>query len=722
MLGGSLELDYTAFDSTSTNGGGNALKTKSHDFNQQYNLYLNTNPFPAIRVNGGLLFQKDLTVSRTSNSDTQSFSSDTLQPTVDVLWQDPYNIFSAGAGYRLQRTKSESTGSPASTTVNEDYHTYLGWRPVELPSLTVQAIRQNRYDQAHVLLDTTTDTVLANTQYTPARGLDLSYSVTSIDTENKLTALGVQTLMQNGRVNYSNTFWGGRLSLATGYNISLVQTDTTQQGAGTVSFQVFPFAGLSNVTDSPAPTDILVANGMLIDGNTAVSAGVNIGSSLSLANDTKYREMGLDFSAITEVNTVFVWVNEQLTADIANFFSWDIYTSADNANWTPLQTAVKTNISPSCTALSGPCVTFGPFVNAFSIYFQNVKTRYLKVVTRPLAQTVPGATSPNYQNIFVTELQAFLNKSAAAVRGASSDLSQQYNLNVSAQIVPGVAYVFSYNLNEAVLKAGGTTMTTQQYTMTNGLSLTRRFKIGPWVTAGALFSRTDIYDSNGVRQGAYNYGASLTAVPLKTLRGSLVYSGTTADNGAKTDALTLTSTADLYPGISVNVGGGATSSVSEQGGRSTGVNFLSGVGIVPNPKVALSANYMTTRTGASGGVTPVNELRRSELDMTYRPFETLFLTASVARFSQTLRTPSTVHNYGLNWSPFPGGSLLFTFTYNESLASDTDTLQKTVGPNLVWTITNRATITLSYFVITSRSPVDTSEVRSLFAQYKMSVF
>ncbi len=69
---------------------------------------------------------------------------------------------------------------------------------------------------------------------------------------------------------------------------------------------------------------------------------------------------------------------------------------------------------------------------------------------------------------------------------------------------------------------------------------------------------------------------------------------------------------------------------------------------------------------------------------------------------------------------FGGGTVQFGFTYTESWASDTDTLTKTIGPTLSWAVAPWATITLSYYAATTSSPQTSTDVKSMFGQYKMN--
>jgi len=75
--------------------------------------------------------------------------------------------------------------------------------------------------------------------------------------------------------------------------------------------------------------------------------------------------------AITPVSLVYVWVDKALPAQVSGAFGWTAYRSDDNVDWVPVP-------------LAGP-VTFGAFDNRFEIPIEGTRSRYLKVVTRPLA-------------------------------------------------------------------------------------------------------------------------------------------------------------------------------------------------------------------------------------------------------------------------------------------------------------------------------------------------
>ncbi len=706
MMNASMELDYSSFDSTIRDAAGTTMQTKSQDFNQRYFLNMNLAPFPTVKITAGLIAGKDVNDMDSSGASIRTTSTN-IQPSFTLEWADPFRVYSAGVGFSRRETTESFQNSPETTLVNDVTYATFRWHPLELPPFDLQFSRMNTYDQNRVFEDMTIDTATLSSRYAPVHPLKLNYAGSYTDTRDSITSLDIQSINQNAGTTFSNLYWGGRVSLTTGYSGNTSRTETSLQGTGTVDFQVFPQAGYSGVSDNLI-LDILTVNGDLIDTKTAVSAGVNIGSSLTLAGDTKPREAGVGFFSPTDVNNVLIWVNQQLTPQVASSFSWDIYTSNDNRNWKFLTTV--------------SAAPFGPFENRFSLNFQAVQTQYLKVVTRPLAITVQGANLPANQNIFITEMQVFLKRPATQVRGESSQSLQTYNLSVRTQILDGPTNLsHDFSFLGADSHATGRPSDTY-YTFSNGLNALHRFST-VWTGSGRI-AWGESANSDGRRSDLYTWSAVFSALPLKTFRSSIVYSGqVSSDNQQRTtdNALGLNATADLYPGISMTCSGAANDSRQNNGEASTSLNASTSLGLTPNSKVTLNFSASANRLRSWGGPLPAPTASSSSLmqaGATVRPTETIYLTASVARQSQSSAPSYTLQNYTVNWSPFSGGTLQFYFLYNENLRSDTDTLSKTVGPGLTWRLIPSSTLDLSYANITTTSPLSSQEIKSLSAVFK----
>ncbi len=700
-VSGFLEFDYGFLSTTTKDATGNVTKTETNTYNPRLNLNLDTTIFPNLRLNAGGIIEQNISIFKSDDSRTESTTTD-FRPFINLTLSNP--LYNAGIGYNRRQETVRTSGSPGVNTVDEDYNAILGWKPVGFPSIDVRLTRTDLFDTERVSQDTTTDFIALSSRYA-YKGLDIRYEANYTDTKDKLNHLETKDMVQTGRITYIDSFLDSRVSLNSSYNISYDETKTSPAGgtpAGTVSLQIFPFAGLSLITDTPT-MGALSPNPALIDGNLTASTGMNIGLP-GLGGDTTPRNIGLDFLNVTEVNGLFVWVDRDLSSapTIANSFSWDIYTSSDNLNWTFF------------TAL--PSAPFGPFQNRFDINFPNVKTRFIKIVVKPLSSIIPGASS--FPNIFITELQAFLKEPASQVAGKKiTRTTHILNTDVRASIlnIPTLYYDLSFFFNR-VDPSGQ-----QTYTLSNGLFIYHRFS--------QIFSGSArVAIENGTQENesriAYVYNALIVATPLTTLRDTLVYSGRTERIDGKpnnNNSIFLNNTATLYKGIDINLNGGLNFSTAETGQKQKTTMLLFGTNIVPHRTITLSLNFVNTITDQSGGGQPSSSTftRQEDVSISYNPFNTLHIFASMQILDQKDQKVQINQNYGLNWSPFPDGALQFSFTYNESLSSQDNSKSRIITPSVRWNITSRSYLDVSYQMINSSSKSQTSDSNGVSANLKI---
>jgi len=700
-VSGLLELNYSFFSTKTTDATGTTTTTTTNNFNPRVTLTVNTNIFPNLKLDAGIIVEKNISWFKTDGMTTKSDTTD-LRPYINLTFNTP--LYTAGIGYDRRQERVKTSGSDAVTTVNENYNAILGWRPEGLPIIDLRFTRTNLFDLKREVQDTTTDYGLLSARYT-YKNLDVRYQGTYTDTKDKLNDVETKDYLQTGRITYSDNFFNNRVSFNGSYNISYEQIDTTATGkGGEVSFPISPFAGLSviNITANPITLDL---NPAVIDGNTTTSAGLNIGLPPLGGDTTSLRQVGLDFLVPTQVNQLFLWVDKDLSAatNILTFFfaNIQVWTSSDNLNWTQVVT------NP---------ITFGPFQNRFQIDLPapGVTTRYIKVLTLPLQNVVSGATS--FPNIFITELQALVKKPAQQVKGKTTKLTHILNIDSRVRIldIPTLFYEFSYFYDKT--DPGLTT-----YTVSNGLSFNQRFSS---IFSGSARVAREDGTEEGKKRWAYVYNASIVATPLPTLRSNLIYSGRTEEiggNSTDNNSVFLQNTATLYKGIDVNLGGGINFSTLETGQkqRNTIVNF--GTSIVPHSTTTITLTYSDTVTNQSGGglASTSNSTRRADLSVAFRPFETLYIFTSWEILAQKGQKIQTTQNYGLNWSPFPEGTLQFNFSYNENILSENNQKNRAITPSLRWNITSRSYLDLSYQYIRTSSKSEKTISNGVSANLKI---
>ncbi len=704
IISGSAELDYSNFSTKTTDASGDRTESRSHSFDQQYTLNMNLPLYPHLRLKAGGLFEQDDSTFKSGTLDTKS-KDRTIYPFVELTLSTP--LYNFGAGYDRREEKQTATGAPSTTLVNEDYHGAFGWRPEGLPWVSVLYTKTNTYDTLHRIEDVSSDKITGNVRYTGVKGLDVNYQPAYTRTDDKINGLRITDLTSLARVTYSDQFFNRRVSLNSSANVAFETTKTSAGSAtGNVLFQVFPSAGLFSITNDPVNVT-LPPDPALIDGNLTVSAGINIGVPPLVGGDTTPRNIGLDFFNPATVDTLYVYVTvpQNVTnsfPQVAGSFSWDIYTSTDNIRWTLYQPSVHG--------------TFDFFQNRFVIGFPALPTaaRYLKVVVSPLtaaAVVAAGLTPTDFSNIFVTEMQAFLSEQAGEVRGTTTRNSQLYNLDVRTKILdnPQLFYDLTFFLSHT----GGISSLTR-YTLANSLFVFHTFN-RIYSGSGSIGVENG-HDITGSRQ-ALVYTATIREVLLRSLSQSLVFSGRDEETGGRstgTNSLSLTNTAELYRGIDVNASAALSTANVPTGEKDDTTAFILSANLVPYRTLTMSLNYSVSRTKQSGGEAGAvtTKTQRVDTSASYRPFPTVYLFASYSVLKTSGSPTNTLQNYGINWSPFPEGTLQFNFAYNQNFNSIDNSKGTLISPSVTWQITSRTFLDVSYLILKSTSTAQSSDSKS----------
>ncbi len=691
---GSVELSDTAAESKVSDATGLTSNARVNSLLQRYTLYYTQALYPYLNLRVGGSFDKTINVS-TGDAGNARGSDTSIFPSADLTLNNPF--VSAGVGVSRREETVEATGAAATTTIQDRQSGYLNFRPEGLPSLDLQATDSHSYDKAHQMTDSKNDMFSVGSRYSPVRNLDLGYTLTLFKNKDLLSGAESDTTTQNGRAAYSNRFFD-RISFSTDYTAIQSTTETLSGSSGEVAFQVFPFAGLSDISDTPT-LEVLSPNQALIDGNITASSGINIGQGVSFGGDTRLRNVGLDFGTANTVNTLYIYVDRQLPASVAGAIAWDLYVSSDNQNWTLSQ-----------TGLHG---FFNPFLNRFELTFPDVTARYIKASTRPVAVTVLAPPGTDISNIFITELQALINKPAAQAAGKTVLRSDLFDANASVALVKDQLLVYSVFFSEA--KATGAHSATF---LSNSLSSMKQFN--RVFSGNARVAREDSDDPTG-KIVAYTGSVSLSAVPLPTLSHSLIVSYRTQDLNGQTSRTTtafLNNAANLYQGVDVNLSGGISYASVATGGTSESTILNGGISIVPNTSLSLNANHSETQSILPGGM--INRAVSSSAGIAWSPIQTVYLAYSISKTSATGIKDQTSQNYSATWSPFSTGALSFTASYIESWVTPLDTMDRALAFGALWRLGPRIFLSGSYAVLRSSSPSQLADTKSFNTDLRMS--
>ena len=679
------DILYTKADtSTKLKATGESFDSDYYQIDQTYNLNVSKRFFPYLNFETGAVYEYNQLSSDTEGNKVD-VDEQILNPFAELNLDNP--LYNAGVGVRTRRREQKITDLPKTKADRDEITGSVGMTPGELlPNWNLRYTHLHTYDDPETI-DQIQKTLLLDSSWRPLEGLNLDYTYTRVDSEER--SLDFDTLQQThfGRIGYFRSFFDGRLSMNSGYSINYNKFEFSSE-TGFVENPLLRSAGLSSLDISPEDGPALSINGALIDGNLIASAGLDMGTA---GDQTQLLNIGLDLGFPQAVDQVRIWVDRQLTTVVSNSFTWSVYTSPDNTDlsiWT-----LAATISPAI---------FPTFDNRFEIVFPAVNTRYIKVVTRPLSPVVPGAA--NFANIFVTEMQAFVTQTGASVTNDNSVTDQNVNFNLRGRLSDRT--IVNYNM---VYSQQDTDPDNDKRTqLSNGAYLNHTFN--NVFSANVNGQRTDIsvLDQDNTN---YNYGASLRAVWLSTFDQSLTFTGRYEDNDLGTayqNSIFLRSNALLYRGWSAFLDMGYTREESFAGEKITSSIIRPGTSLQPHPTLDLNLDFSFKRTEQSDADIGPTDETRYDVQVFYTPFSNLSFFGKVNGLYRDGES-DIYQQYTMNWSPYPDGDLQFYFTFNEILISENNQEQTVVGPGLKWTIGRHITLDATYNWTTDDSDIQKIE-------------
>jgi hypothetical protein len=696
-VNGYVELTASKARIETQDASGVSDEQSSASFLQRYSVNFSRRFWPNLYFRMGGLYERQDTQNEFSGFRLDAWRK-RFVPYVLLSLRTP--AFNAEVGYD-RRVERNATDASVARLTQDTWRMNFGWKPVDLPQWRLELSRRNTYDYMREGLDLVQDRADLTSRYQALDKIDLYYRGSFDRSTDRVNDGQVTTNFQTARVSYGDAWRDRRLVFSADYTFNYRSTDTTRAGAGEVIFPVIPSAGLSSIDDTPEH-DPLAVSPALIDGNRTTSAGINIGLP-GVGGELRPRNIGLDLGFPQEVNTLLVWTDRELTPAIAAAFSWRVYTSLDNLDWT-LHAML-------------PAAPFGPFENRFEVRFDDVTVRYVKVVVSPLSAVVPDATS--WPDIEVTELAPEVRRPSSDLTARTSSVGSLLNTNFRARILdrPNLYYEFGYFLST---RSDGRTM----WTLSNGLSVSHA--ISPILVGAARLSREDRQESLG-RQTAYLFTGSLTANPIETVHESLVVTHVSeiGDFGRDTSSVVLTTAAQLYRGIGANLVLERTVILPTGGGRTDTKGADFGMSFVPHPTFTLNLSARERRSVTDFGnpTQPdfTDDIRSVELGAAYRPLRALYLFASQRWEQSEGSTARTLRNYSLSWTPFPDGTFHFNVYYASTYRTEFQESQQTLVPSIRWDITSKIFFDLTYqdlrtssLLGSSRSKIGTATLRAAF--------
>jgi hypothetical protein len=550
-----------------------------------------------------------------------------------------------------------------------------GWYPVDFPSVRAELSRTEDRDATKQIEDLTQDIFRLNSDYTPVPSTRIFYRGLLERDDDRVRSTEITTMTHSGEVRFADIFFHDRWDVTGNWNGAYRKVTVDSAGTGEILIPAFPVTGGFDLDDTP-DDGALAALPALVDGNTLVGTGVNLGLPPP-AGDARPRNFGADLGLDLGVNVLRVWVDRELPPEISSRFSWEIWTSLDGTTWVR-----RSTVAPA---------PFGPFDDRFELRFPTVNTRYLKVVVRPLNASVPNASA--WPTILVTELELFLSQPSGSASSTTSSTRNLVQANSRLRLLKDVGFYYETGFYGVAVTGSPT-----NWTLSNGLSIQRQFS-DVWSLFGRL-TREDGYDRGGRRTG-YIYTASVYANPLDTLRHSLTFSGTDQDReGFRTQSVGVFFNTDaaIYHGVDLNVSLGDSHNEVTNGPSTDTLQYHVGLTLAPHRTLTVNVDLDDRDSTINAAGTPETHRVDSyeQIAAAYDPVPSLYFYAS-RRFEQrTLEPDRTVDALAASWSPFPGGAFRLSLNYSENRDTFTDEVDRTFTPNLRWNINGSTYLELSY--------------------------
>lgn len=671
-------------------------EVQSDSFEQLYNLAVAKRLYPNLLFKTGGVFKFEKFTTESANIKTDS-DKDTLRPFIECNLSTP--IYSTGLGYQKTDIKQTGPALIATRDIRDEYYGRFLWEPVDLPRINLNYTQTQRSNEPETV-DKVDELLGLGLRY-HWKDFFINYSFSRNDSEDKKNDVLFTNDVQEGIISHSHYFKEQNIQINSSYRISYATIVQSAANAFLAQIPQSEALGLYllddvNLTSNSILTDL--NSGFLVDGVKSGSSIIQLGVN---GDETKNISTGLDFGIPVPISALRVWVDKD-AAEVANAFSWTVYTSDDNNNWAP-QPLNKS-------------VSFDTFENYFEISFDEVATRYVKVVTNPLANASdPGG---NFLDLFLTELESLVTKIGDLER-----TSLEHNVNFGLQWQMSDKTGFGYTLFHRSQESDPPFRRNRNFTN----SLYWHHKISRTFRGSANVSRQD-NSTLGMENVNHNYSASLIAGWLDTLRQTLTYSGTDTESeeddplnptteSSKTNSLVLRTSADLYRGWSANMDMGYRWDSPTDGGTLTSEFYRIETNIRPNTKVTINANHNYTRTQEANN--DKTESNRGNFQVSFIPTGALSLFARVSYVDQE-GSSNNFQDYSANWSPFAGGSLQFSFSYRENLNSEGDETE-TISNGLSWKVNRNASLSMIYNIINTDTDLSFSETHYYLAKLRVSL-
>ena len=247
------------------------------------------------------------------------------------------------------------------------------------------------------------------------------YSYRQNDTQDAVTGDEYKSKNHQARISTDAAFWQGRGTASVSQQYAYTTNESVSQVQNGVALARANGISSYSAQTQPAIPFALPANGLLTDGNRDATAVAVVN------NPTPPVNIGVRIN-FQQVDRLYLYAvdtsGNPLTASDSGAFTWDLYWSDDNLNWT---------LSQPLTAY------YNPAWKRFEFVLPGLSHDYLKLVAR---------TAPALSTVNLTEIEAYRAVSATGTQALTKDDQTTYqtdaNLNLKLrsdlQLTSNVSY------------------------------------------------------------------------------------------------------------------------------------------------------------------------------------------------------------------------------------------------------------------------------------------
>lgn len=651
-----------------------AAMTDTQAIDREIQLSFTRQAFPLVRFWGGGTFE-DSDIDRVADDDSFEQDNRRLRPYFGVGRRGPTWLSQVSWSRDQRRIANFET----STTVREGLFGALARTPQRdsSPRLRMSLSRNRDYQVERRVPDSVSDLADLDINQRPGDQLSWSYRGTLVSRDDRAGGSDARTIAHRAEVRYTDEWLDRRVALHSEYSIAYRENRIIAGGSGDVDQPLFPLDGLLARDDTPLDGALDPAPA-LVDDDLDAATPIDLG--LAAPGDDIPWSLGLEFAIPTAVNVLFVYIDRELEPDVAAAFSWQVYTSPNNAEWTLRQIVTG--------------APYDPFLRRFTIRFAELSVRYIKLVVPPLGFDVPGGAE--FPDLFVTELDAAQRTPAPTGRVDSSDLLHRLNVDTRVRLLERRELYFLSNLNFTDNRGRRS-----DYRWSNGLYHTHLFAHDATLTSRLAWDETRNEIGN---DSAFVYSSALQLRPVERLSYNLSLSGRkeeVADEiGGDQVSLFLYATADLYTGVYLQLGARRSYAEDIRGVKVPSTQLDFGARIEPRDDLLLQLNYTDSVSDRTPG-TLIPEIfsRAAEGRVTFTPFPTVYLYGSYRLEWRSAQARDRVQSGAVSWVPFPAATFRLGLNYNETRRDLFDDVERVWGSTLRWSLNPRAYFELAYIDI-----------------------